>query len=193
MDKLENYEAEALFEELANSMEEVAIINYGEKETPIKVLKRIPVGILNTMIDMIVEIALSDGAYNHVKREMAVAVIVVKYLTNVPTKMITLEDGTEEEDFDMYYQLVFGEDGLYDNPNTAYVIGQIEGYIDNAVAMRVNATTPVNRLCSRILQLGAEVNSTIDDMVNNPEKLEALLGEFLKTQNKAPEDKSVEE
>lgn len=193
MDKLENYEAEALFEELANSMEEVATINYGEKETPIKVLKRIPVGVLNTMIDMIVEIALDDGAYNHVKREMAVAVMVAKYLTNIPTKMITLEDGTEEEDFDMYYQLVFGEDGIYDNPNTAYVVGQIEDYVDHAVAMRVNAITPVNRLCSRILQLSAEVNSTIDDMVNNPEKLEALLGEFLKAQNKAPENKPAEE
>lgn len=193
MDKLENYEAEALFEELGTSMEEVAVVNYGEKETQIKVLKRIPVGVLNTIIDMIVEIALGDGAYNHIKREMAVAAMVIKYLTNVPAKMTTLEDGTEEEDFDIYYQLVFGENGLYDNPNTGYIIGQIEDYVDNAVAMRVNAITPVNRLCSRILQLGAEVNATIDDMINNPEKLEALLGEFLKAQNKPTEAEPTEE
>lgn len=175
MEKLETKIAEKLFNDVEAQYEECYSVTYGASRTPVKIYKNISMIDLNTIVDIVTQLAFADGEYNHLKREVGVAATVVKYLTDIPMKMIESEDGSEIDDMSAYYQIVFGNDGLYDRRKPSYwIINKIEMYIDRAVEVKKEEHSPLGRLCNRIMELGKEFNKSLDSFLNDPDALEGL-------------------
>ena len=175
MEKLETKVAEKLFDDVDAQFEEYNTVEYGASKTPVKIHKNLSIGDMRTIVNFVIDLAFDDDKYDYIKRETGVATAVVKFLTDIPKITTTDDEGEELEDVAAYYQIVFGDNGLYDRRKNSYwIINKIEHYIDQAVEVKKEELKPLNQLCSRIMELGAAINAELDDFLNNPANIEQL-------------------
>lgn len=177
MEKLEDKVAKNLFEDVDAQFEEVSVIEYGKSKLPVMVYKNISMADMNIIVEMVMKLAFDSETndYNHVKREAAVATAVVRYLTNIPVAEIEDDNGEKVEDITSYYQIVFGDNGLYDKRKPCYwVINKIEQYVDKAIELKMMEISPSGRFFNRLIEIGKEISAIMEAAANDPELLNVL-------------------
>lgn len=168
MEKMTNKEAQKIFDDAATMSAEYNTVKYGPSETEVQIYKNISMSDMDTIVSLILGVAFDDGTYSFVKREATVAMCVIKYLTNIPMPTIELDNGEEKDDFLTAYQIVFGDNGLYDRRKASYwVINKIESYVDRALEMEKEEHSPLGRILNRLSELATELNAVVESMMND--------------------------
>lgn len=172
MEKFDSKLAEQLFADVDEAFKDYSVVDFGVSLTPVKIYKNISMVDLNTIVKIVIGTAFEDGEYNHVVREATIALCVIKYLTDIP--MPTLKSGDEEvDDIPKAFQIVFGDNGLYDKRKPSFwIINKIENYVDRNLEFAKEKYTPIGNLCTRAMELGQELSAAIEQALDSPELAE---------------------
>lgn len=174
MEKLNQEIANQIFEDAALMSAEFNTAKYGPSETEVQIYKNVSMPDMETIVNLVLGVAFEDDRYSFVRRESVVAMCVIKYLTNIPMPVIELDNGEKKDDYLTAYQIVFGDNGLYDRRKPSYwVINKIENYVDRALEVAREQHSPFGVFCNKLMLLGAEFDAALES-ISDEEKINSL-------------------
>lgn len=167
MEKLNQEIANQIFEDAALMSGEFNTVKYGPSETEVQIYKNVSISDMERIVELVLGVAFEDDKYSFVKRESVIAMCIIKYLTNIPMPTFKLEDGEEKDDYLTAYQIVFGDNGLYDRRKPSYwIINKIENYVDRALELKREEHSPLGRICNKTMMLAAELNAAVENALS---------------------------
>lgn len=181
MKKMNDKNANKIFNEIDNKWEDVINLKYGEAELPVKAYCNIPITAIESVANLVAELSCEDNTFDYIKYKMVLARCIVEFFTDIPVPTVKKEEDEKEiSDFTKCYEIVYGSQyGLInDTLFKTWVVDVLEDYALAIVEKQTTKNNPQGVLAQKTLEVGAAILAVIKDLIENPtalvEFLEAL-------------------